>query len=211
MMNLIVGGGVIGLPYAAANFGYMGFVLAISSVLCVAMTTQYFNLCEDYLDYEELVYLAAGKRRWGTFKIIEKAQKNAESRAEVNQLNQKLDKLRSEHRAATLVATTDMKALQDKLFRAQAGMECSICYEKYSPTRHKLVLIPCGHTCCHTCADLLNIRQSVTLVADLSKKQSTYLNKFTFQTLTCYHRNHSNRMFLSLTEQELLADWPNIT
>ena len=40
MMNLIVGGGVIGLPYAAANFGYMGFIFAISSVLCVAMTTQ---------------------------------------------------------------------------------------------------------------------------------------------------------------------------
>ena len=40
MMNLIVGGGVIGLPYAAANFGWAGFVMAISSVLCVAMTTQ---------------------------------------------------------------------------------------------------------------------------------------------------------------------------
>ena len=131
MMNLIVGGGVIGLPYAAANFGYMGFVLAISSVLCVAMTTQYFNLCEDYLDYEELVYLAAGKRRWGTFKIIEKAQKNAESRAEVNQLNQKLDKLRSEHRAATLAATThkkDIKTLQLILMKRS----CDIIHLQYA-------------------------------------------------------------------------------
>ena len=47
MMNLIVGGGVIGLPYAAANFGYMGFIFAISSVLCVAMTTQ-----EEFFFYE---------------------------------------------------------------------------------------------------------------------------------------------------------------
>ena len=76
-MNLIVGGGVIGLPYAAANFGYMGFVFAISSVLCVAMTTQYFNLCaaeklnqiDPYIipGYEELGYYASGKRRWGEF------------------------------------------------------------------------------------------------------------------------------------------------
>ena len=76
-MNLIVGGGVIGLPYAAANFGYMGFVFAISSVLCVAMTTQYFNLCAaeklNQIDpfiipgYEELGYYASGKRRWGEF------------------------------------------------------------------------------------------------------------------------------------------------
>ena len=44
MMNLVVGGGVIGLPFAASNFGYMGFVIAIMTVVCVAMTTQYFNL-----------------------------------------------------------------------------------------------------------------------------------------------------------------------
>ena len=43
-MNLVVGGGVIGLPFAASNFGYIGFCVAIFTVVTVAMTTQYFNL-----------------------------------------------------------------------------------------------------------------------------------------------------------------------
>ena len=89
-MNLIVGGGVIGLPYAAANFGYMGFVFAISSVLCVAMTTQYFNLCaaeklnqiDPYIipGYEELGYYASGKRRWGEFSFTPSCIKTGLSR-----------------------------------------------------------------------------------------------------------------------------------
>ena len=44
MMNLVVGGGVIGLPYAASNFGYMGFIIAILTVVTIACLTQFFNL-----------------------------------------------------------------------------------------------------------------------------------------------------------------------
>lgn len=79
MMNLVVGGGVIGLPFAASNFGYIGFMIAISLVVTIAMTTQYFNLTaaeEMYrIDpiiipgYEELGYLAAGRRRWGKLAV----------------------------------------------------------------------------------------------------------------------------------------------
>ena len=43
-MNLVIGGGVIGLPYVASNFGYVGFLIAIGSVFVVALTTQYFIL-----------------------------------------------------------------------------------------------------------------------------------------------------------------------
>jgi len=76
-MNLIVGGGVIGLPFAASNFGEWGFVCAISTVIVIAMTSQYFNLSAaeklEQIDpdiipgYEELGFLAAGNRRWGMF------------------------------------------------------------------------------------------------------------------------------------------------
>ena len=79
MMNLIVGGGVIGLPFAASNFGEWGFVCAISTVIVIAMTSQYFNLTAaeklEQIDpdiipgYEELGFLAAGNRRWGEFQL----------------------------------------------------------------------------------------------------------------------------------------------
>jgi amino acid permease len=79
MMNLIVGGGVIGLPFAASNFGYIGFCIAIGSVVCIAMITQYFNLTAaeelNRIDpiiipgYEELGYYAAGQRRWGKWVV----------------------------------------------------------------------------------------------------------------------------------------------
>ena len=79
MMNLIVGGGVIGLPFAASNFGEWGFVCAISTVIVIAMTSQYFNLSAaeklEQIDpdiipgYEELGFLAAGNRRWGKSKL----------------------------------------------------------------------------------------------------------------------------------------------
>lgn len=78
-MNLIVGGGVIGLPFAASNFGEWGFVCAISTVIVIAMTSQYFNLSAaeklEQIDpdiipgYEELGFLAAGNRRWGKLAV----------------------------------------------------------------------------------------------------------------------------------------------
>ena len=81
MMNLIVGGGVIGLPFAASNFGEWGFVCAISTVIIIAMTSQYFNLSAaeklEQIDpdiipgYEELGFLAAGNRRWGELSMDE--------------------------------------------------------------------------------------------------------------------------------------------
>jgi len=75
MMNLVIGGGVIGLPFAAAQFGYVGFTLSIFTVVCIACITQYFNLSAaqrlERIDpliipgYEELGYLAAGNKVWG--------------------------------------------------------------------------------------------------------------------------------------------------
>ncbi|CAG5096379.1 Oidioi.mRNA.OKI2018_I69.XSR.g14589.t1.cds [Oikopleura dioica] len=75
MMNLVIGGGVIGLPFAAAQFGYVGFTMAIFTVVIIACCTQYFNLsAAQHLEridpliipgYEELGYLAAGNKILG--------------------------------------------------------------------------------------------------------------------------------------------------
>ena len=33
--------------------------------------------------------------------------------------------------------------------------DCGICLNGYSDDRHQIVLIPCGHRCCHECAPRL--------------------------------------------------------
>ena len=71
------------------------------------------------------------------------------------------------HKEHTKALYLDLQRVNEELFRAKADPEgtvakCSICMDEYSPTRHKTVLFPCGHTCCHTCAGSLNQQQPAT-------------------------------------------------
>lgn len=75
LMNAILGAGIVGLPFALANLGYITFVLALLLVSCIALFS--INLLLKQCDlhkttsYEKLATLAFGRfGLWYTCSVI---------------------------------------------------------------------------------------------------------------------------------------------